>query len=79
MSKDTFFDQLCTKFRDDLEMIIDESDIHSVNLDVLSLNAKLKTLPCGHVYELSVEDWLDLIFEIKPDLYDSLDFGILAA
>lgn len=79
MSKDTFFDQLCTKFRDDLEMIIDEANIHSSHLDIINLNLKLKSIPCGHVYELSEEDWLDLIYEVKPELYDSLDFGILAA
>lgn len=79
MSKDSFFDQLCTKYRDDLEMIIDESQIQSSHLDIVALNAKLKTIPCSHVYELSEEDWLDLIYEVKPDLYDNLDFGVLAA
>ena len=79
MSKDVFFEQLCTKFRDDLEMIIDESHISTAQLDIVSLNSKLKSIPSGHVYELSEEDWLDLIYEVKPDLYDSLDFGILAA
>ena len=79
MSKETFFDQLTTKYRDDLEMILQESEIYSAHLDIIKLNAKLKTLPCSLVYDLSEEDWLDLIFEVDPDLYNSLDFGIIAA
>jgi hypothetical protein len=79
MSKETFFDQLTTKYRDDLEMILQETEFYSSHLDIISLNNKLKTLPCSQVYDLSEDDWLDLIYEVDPDLYNSLDFGIIAA
>lgn len=79
MSKETFFDQLTTKYREDLELLLAESEIRTSHLDLLKLNTRLKTLPCSHVYELSEDDWLDLIYEVDPDLYNSLDFGIIAA
>jgi len=79
MSKETFFDQLTTKYREDLELLLAESEIRTSHLDLIKLNSRLKTLPCSHVYELSEDDWLDLIYEVDPDLYNSLDFGIIAA
>ncbi|MEX0798491.1 MAG: hypothetical protein WEB87_06250 [Bacteriovoracaceae bacterium] len=79
-SKETFLDDLRSEYRDDVEMIIVEcQSLGKAYLDVEKLNKKLRVLKGDFAGGLSEEDWLELIYELAPEVYDSLDFGIIAA
>lgn len=81
LNTETFKDSLRAQFKDDIEMIIREChQEHNTFLDVGLLNRKLGAL---HSFALKgglrEDDWLDLVFDLCPEIYNELDFGPLAA
>ncbi len=81
INSENFKESLRGQFKDDIQMIIHEChSAHNTFLDVDLLNKKLSAL---HSFALSDGldeiDWLDLVFELCPDVYDDLDFGPIAA
>lgn len=80
-SKETFLENLRSQYKDDIEMIITECQHHGKTyVDVDKLNLKLKSLHgFAFIDGLSEEDWLEIIYEVSPEIYDCLDFGIIAA
>ncbi|MCT4642699.1 MAG: hypothetical protein N4A33_10435 [Bacteriovoracaceae bacterium] len=81
LDPDNFKESLRRQFRDDVKMIITECHgEHSTFLDIELLNKRLVSIH-NHAVNigLSENDWLDLVFEICPEIYDSLDFGPMAA
>ncbi len=80
-SKEMFLENLRSQYRNDIEMIIKECQhFGRTYLDVEALNLKLKDLHgFASMNGLSENEWLDLIYELSPEIYDSLDFGVIAA
>lgn len=80
-SKETFLENLRSQYKDDIEMIITECQHHGKTyVDVDKLNLKLKSLHgFAFIDGLTEEDWLEIIYEVSPEIYDCLDFGIIAA
>lgn len=80
-SKEMYIESLRSQYRDDIEMIITECQhFGKTYLDVERLNVKLKSLHgFATIDGLSEDEWLELIYELSPEIYDSLDFGIIAA
>ena len=81
LNSETFKESLRAQFKDDIEMIIRECHQEfNTFLDVDLLNKKLSNL---HSFALKgglkEHDWLDLVFELCPEIYNELDFGPLAA
>jgi hypothetical protein len=82
LDKEVFIDSLKGKLRDDIQMLIYECQHRGEKkyLDVASLNAKLLSLKSFSMNDgLSEDDWLEIVFEICPEIYDQLDFGPIAA
>lgn len=80
-NREAFYETLVDQYRDDVRNIINEClSLGKSYLDVDALNAKLMTLHDFAVYEgLSEDDWLDLVYEVAPEIYNKLDFGNIAA
>ena len=81
LDRDQFIDSLKGKLRDDVQMIINECQHeYKTSIDVIALNNKLKTLqPFAFSEGLNETDWLEVIFDLCPEVYDQLDFGPIAA
>lgn len=82
LDKEVFIDSLKGKLRDDIQMLIYECQHKGEKrfLDVPSLNSKLISLHSFAISDgLSEDDWLELVFELCPDIYNQLDFGPIAA
>jgi len=81
LDKTVFMDSLKEQFRDDIKMIIIECQQDWMSyLDIKTLNHKLTDLKAfAHVDGLSEDDWLDLIYETCPQIYNQIDFGPVAA
>lgn len=81
LDRETYLENLRSQFRDDIKMIIQEcQEEWKTYLDVDKLNSRLSALHSSSlVHGLSEDDWMDLMFEITPEIYDQLDFGVIAA
>lgn len=82
LDKEVFLESLKGKLRDDIQMIIYECQHRGQKqfLDISSLNTKLMSLKSYVLNDgLNEEDWLEVVFEICPEIYDRLDFGPIAA
>lgn len=82
MNSEIFKESLRGQFKDDIKMIILEChSAHNTFLDVELLNKKLEALHSFATTDglLDENDWLDLVFELCPEVYDDLDFGPIAA
>ena len=81
LDKEVFIDSLKGKLRDDIQMIIHECQHHcNTHLDVTALNKKLVSLQNFAFNDgLTEDDWLEIVFELCPEIYDQLDFGPIAA
>lgn len=81
LNTETFKESLRGQFKDDIQMIIQECHSgYNTYLDVPKLNKKLGALHSFAVNGgLDENDWLDLVFELCPEIYDELDFGPIAA
>lgn len=81
LNTEIFKESLRGQFKDDIKMIIHECHSgYNTFLDISKLNKKLGALHTFAVSGgLSEDDWLDLVFELCPDVYDELDFGPIAA
>lgn len=80
-NREAFYESLVDQYRDDVRMIISEcQSLGKSYLDVDALNKKLLTLHDFAMYEgLTEDDWLDLVYEVAPEIYSKLDFGNIAA
>jgi hypothetical protein len=81
LDKEIFIDSLEGKLRDDVQTIIYECHEQPMkHLDVAMLNGKLHMLQDFTLDSvLTDEDWLEIVFELCPEIYDNLDFGPIAA
>ena len=82
LDKEVFIDSLKGKLRDDIQMLIYECQHKGEKkfLDVSTLNTKLISLQSFAMSDgLTEDDWLELVFELCPEIYNQLDFGPIAA
>ena len=82
LDKEVFLESLKGKLRDDIQMIIYECQHrgHKKFLDIPSLNSKLNSLQSFAIHDgLNEEEWVEIVFEVCPEIYDRLDFGPIAA
>lgn len=81
LDKEVFYESLINQYREDVKMIINECQSFGKSyLDVEALNHKLANLHEFALNEgLNEDDWLDLVYEIAPEIYNRLDIGNIAA
>lgn len=81
LDKEVFYESLINQYREDVKMIINECQSFGKSyLDVDALNERLASLHEFALNEgLSEDDWLDLVYEISPEIYVRLDIGNIAA
>lgn len=62
------------KYSEEVIQIINDCQLSGKNyLDIEALNLKLKSLAFMNISEsLCEDDWLELLYELLPDLYDEL-------
>ncbi|MBG59319.1 MAG: hypothetical protein CME67_03010 [Halobacteriovoraceae bacterium] len=80
-NKEVFLESLRSQYRSDIEMIIKECQHFGRTwLDIEALNSKLGQLhDFASMAGLSEDEWLELIYELSPEVYENLDFGVIAA
>jgi hypothetical protein len=80
-NKEAFYESLVEHYRDDVKMVINECQTMGKSyLDIDALNEKLLKLHDFAMNEgLNEDDWLDLVYEVAPEVYNKLDFGNIAA
>lgn len=76
LDKETFLEALKGQYRDDIQMLITECQHDGKTfLDVEMLNENLSKI---HHYALNSglteDDWLGLIYELTPEIYNKIDF-----
>lgn len=82
MDKDTLLDTLRDDFSEDVKLIIRECYRSTKNLEINieDLNDRLQDLSDVDFKERpSRDDWMDLIYDLTPDIYQRLNYGHMAA
>ena len=79
-NEDAIMDKVRSAYRSQMTKEIVTCQGHGKSyVDVKALNRALKRVTNDQTCELEMEDWIELIYDLAPDVYDDIDFGILAA
>ena len=80
VKEQSVLDILLEDYPNELKKIINHCQfVGKPNLDLEGLNFRLRALGLfEEVTSLSEDEWYELIFELTPDVYDSLSFGKIA-
>lgn len=80
-AKDSFISNLISEHAEMLSELLHHSHGDGfTQINVEKLNKSLNAFYNFDKYdELSEEDWLDVMFEVTPELYEKLQYGITAA
>lgn len=78
LDKEEFVVSLLDEYHDELRKIFNDCHLNEMTrLDVSALNKKLRMineLACD--YLLTKNDWIEIAFEICPEVYEKLHFNI---
>ena len=77
IEKEIFIDSLLKQYPEKLEDIIYDCQFEGKSfLDIDDLNLRLsEVIQSKHVFLLSENDWLSIIFELTPDKYDEYSYS----
>lgn len=81
MDQELFLDTLREEYQKEITDIIYECQFEGKNyLDAAGLNKALKGLRVTNFQsvELTEDHWYELIYELAPDIYDELSYGLAA-
>lgn len=77
IEKEIFIDTLLKEYPEKMEDIIYDCQFDGKSfLDIFDLNMRLsEVIQSKHVFLLSENDWLGIIFELAPDKYDEYSYA----
>lgn len=81
MNKESYVDSLRDEFGEEVTAVIRECHfVAQTHLCFELLNKTLNSKSFAQRKEkLTPDEWYELVYELTPDVYDDMNFGILAA